>query len=168
MVVLKTKQTAALLTLLGSILLSSILSVAFAESQNWVEVVTFNEDQPRFGETNSFAIEHTEWRVLWEYEIDEPNLTAFFFDVKNNDTHQLVGNYSNTVNLNITQGIYNITGPTGAFYLDLGSNGLSYSITIEQNIDSVPEFSSWIILPVTFTAALFVVIFKKRHHQLNS
>jgi len=167
-VLLKTKQTAGLVTLLGLIFVSSILGVAFAESQSWVEVVTFSEEQPRFGETESFTIEHTEWRVLWEYEIDEPNLTAFFFDVKNNDTHQLVGNYSNTVDLNVTQGTYNITGPTGAFYLDIGSNGLSYSITIEQNIDSIPEFSSWIILPVTFATVSFVVIFKKRHHQLNS
>lgn len=165
---MKTKQTAVLVTVLSLCLISSIPGVVFAESQNWVEVVTFSEEQPRFGETDSFTIEHIEWRVLWEYEIDEPNLTAFFFDVKNNDTHQIVGNYNNTVNLNLTQGIYNITGPIGDFYLDFGSNGLSYSITIEQNIDSVPEFGSWIILPVTFTAALFVVIFKKRYHQLNS
>lgn len=165
-VVLKTKQTTIVTVVFCLSLLVMTLDAVFAESENWIEIATFSEDRPRFGETNSFTVEHSEWRILWEYEIDEANLTAFFFDVKNNDTHQLVGNYSNNGALDKTQGIYNITGTTGNFYLDLGSNGLSYSITIEQNIDSVPEFGSWIVIPIALGASLFVVAYKKQHRQL--
>jgi hypothetical protein len=162
-VVLKTKP------IFTALFCFSLLVMTFdkvsAESENWVEVVTFSEERPRFGATESFTINHEEWRILWEYEIDETNLTAFFFDVKNNDTHQLVGNYSNSGKLEITQGINNITGHTGNFYLDMGSNGLSYSITVEQNVDSVPEFGSWVVVPVALGVSLFVVAYKKRGHQ---
>jgi hypothetical protein len=163
-VILKTKPI--LTTVFCFSLLVMTFDAVFAESENWVTLATFSEERPRFGETNSFAVEHSEWRILWEYEVAEANLTAFFFDVKNNETHQLVGSYSNKGALDITQGIYNITGTTGNFYLDLGSNGLSYSITIEQNIDSVPEFGSWIVIPIALGASLFVVAYKKRHRQL--
>ncbi len=163
---MKTTRATIVTALFCLCMLVSTVGFAFAASGNWVEVVTFSEEQPRFGETDSFTIDHEEWRILWEYEIDQVNLTAFFFDVINNDTHQLVGNYSNNIDLNITQGVYNITGAPGAFYLDMGSNGLSYSITIEQNVDSVPEFGSWIVIPVTLGTVLFVVAYKKRHPHL--
>lgn len=165
-VVLKTRQASVVTAAFCLCMFVSTFGVVFAESENWVEVITFSEERPRFGETESFTIDHSEWRILWEYEIDEANLTAFFFDVKNNETHQLVGNYSNNGALDITQGVYNITGPTGNFYLYLGSNGLSHSITVEQNLDSVPEFGSWIVVPVALGTALFVVAYKKRNqHQ---
>jgi len=167
LVVLKTRKTTIVAAVFSFCLLVSTVGIVFAESDNWVEVVTFSEDRPRFGETDSFTCDYADWRILWEYEIDEQNLTAFFFEVKSNDTHQLIGNYSNIENLNVTQGIYNITGQIGDFYLDLGINGKSYSITIEQNLDSIPEFPSWIVLPFFLVATLCVFFFKNRFHPSN-
>ena len=140
-------------------LISSVLGYVFASSENWVKLVTFTENRPRFGDTNPFRINHSEWRIKWEYEIDIPNLTAFFFDVKVQDTGEIINGYNNGGKLDTTQGILNITGHKGNFYLFIGSNGKSYSITVEENIDSIPEFPSWTLFPlfgITTMVALIV------------
>ena len=63
-------------------MLVSTVGLAFAQTENWVEVATFSEGRARFGDTNSFVIDHEEWRLVWEYEVDLEMLTAFMFDVK--------------------------------------------------------------------------------------
>ena len=163
---MKTTKATIVIALFCLCMLVSTVGLAFAQTENWVEVATFSEGRARFGDTNSFVIDHEEWRLVWEYQVDLELLTAFMFDVKVFETQEIIGGYNNSGKLDITQGIYNITGQTGEFYLFIGSNGLSYSITIEQNVDSVPEFGSWIIVPVALGTVLFVVAYKKRHLHL--
>jgi hypothetical protein len=117
---------------------------------NWVEVSKFSGDGAFFGSTlpanELFNVSHSDWRIKWEYEIYIQNLTAFFFDVKLAGTNQTVAGYSNSGQLNIQKGILNITEYTGEFYLYVGTNAKSYTITVEENIDSIPEFPSMTIL----------------------
>ena len=87
---------------------------------------------------------------------------AFFFDVILSETNQTIGGYSNSGKLNITEGIYNLTDYEGEFHLFIGTSGGYYSIIVEQNLESVPEFSAWLILPIFLTATLGVMVFKKR------
>ena len=44
----------------------------------------------------------------------------------------------------------------------VGINLENYTIIIEENIDSIPEFPSWIIIPIFLTITLTSVIFRKK------
>ena len=145
---MKNKKIGLFLIHFSFLILCVIPNLALTQEENWVEVAEFSQGRHWFGDTYSFTIDYSQWRILWEYEIDLPNLTAFFFEVKQKDTGQIIDEYFNSGKLDITQGIYNITDQKGEFYLFIGSNAKSYSIRIEQNIDSVPEFSSLLILPI--------------------
>jgi len=51
----------------------------------------------------------------------------------------------------------------GAFHLDIG--GLfrgEYLVIVEQNLDSIPEFPSWTLLPLFLTATLIGILVRKR------
>ena len=144
-------------------LLGSTSGIAFASSENWSEVASFGEGRPWFGDTNSFTCDYVEWRIRWEYVKDESMLTAFLFEIRLQDTAEIIGNYSNSGKLNITEGIYNITDYEGEFYLFIGTNAKSYTIIVEQNLDSIPEFTSWIITSIFLVVSSVVVIVKRKY-----
>ncbi len=143
-------------------LLGSLSGIVLGQEENWVEVVRFTGTGAFFGSTipstDPFTINQFDWRIKWEYEINIPDLTAFLFDVKLADTGEIIDSYSNSGNLNITQGIMNITDYQGELYLFIGTNAKSYSILVEQNTDSIPEFSSWAILPIGLVSTLVVIV----------
>lgn len=132
-----------LLLILFPILSVFSSGVAFASSGNWVEVAGFGGGTT-FDDTPPFMIEHVEWRIRWEYEKSLGDLTAFMFEVRVKDTDQIIGNWNNSGKMDITQGIYNITGYSGEFYIWIGTNG-SHSVIVEQNLESIPEFPSGIM-----------------------
>ena len=160
MVIAVRRIRSAVVVLLFCCVLVSSSGAVFASSENWVEVARFTDTRAFFGDTEVFTVNQSEWRLRWEFE--EGDLRAFFFDVKLNETGQTIGSYSNSGKLNVTEGIYNITDQSGDFYLFIGTTGGYYSIIIEQNIDAVPVFSSWILLPILLGATISVVVFKKR------
>ncbi|MEJ2281894.1 MAG: hypothetical protein P8X97_08350, partial [Candidatus Bathyarchaeota archaeon] len=55
---------------------------------------------------------------------------------------------------------------SGTFYMKIDS-GLSdsYTIIVEQNIDSIPEFPSWTILPIVLIITFFSIIIKKQLYE---
>ena len=158
----KRKTTMSLL-ILCLLLLAFIPNVVFASSENWVEVTRYGGSEAFFGDTNSFTINHSAWRIRWEFE--EGPLRGFLFYIKINETNQTIGSYTNSGKLNVTEGIYNVTDYSGEFYIFIGTTGGYYSIIVEQNLDAVPEFTSWIILPICLTATLAVIITRKRLQQ---
>ena len=159
---MQNKKIALFLIHFSFLILITIPNFVLGANDNWVEVATFSENRPRFGDTTSFAINHNEWRIRWEYEIFLPNLTAFFFDVKIQDTGKIIEGYDNGGKLDITQGILNINGHEGDFFLFIGSNGKSYSITVEENIDSIPEFPSWALFPICGIATIVTLVVRNK------
>jgi len=164
------KRRAAFIVLLFCFCLPVFTSgVAFASSGNWVEVTSFSQGRPWFGNTSSFRCDHVEWRIRWEYVIDESMLTAFLFEIRLQDTDEIIGDYSNSGKLNITEGIYNITDYEGEFYLFIGTNAKSYSIIVEQNLESIPEFALWtptLVALAVLTVA--VTIYKRRLRKIRN
>ena len=136
-------------------------SVVFAQEKNWVEVADFSQNRSFFGNTNSFTIEHSEWRIRWEYEKTLGDLTALMFEVRVAETNQLIGIWNNSGKIDITQGIFNITGYDGEFYLWIGTNG-NHTVIVEQNLNSLPEFSSLLIVSMLLVVPLAVIILKKK------
>ena len=121
---------------------------------NWVEVTRFNGTAFTFGFSDPFQIYHEEWRILWETNNILPEIEHFDFYVLHEDdvmedgsfyTNKSIGSIRTTANEN---GTLNIQGSTGLFYIWIGPSPAKWELIVEQNIDSIPEFPSWIILPL--------------------
>ena len=119
--------------------------------------------------------------------LEYPNLTAFSIHVQ---THAEVESgpiippsfrqseeeetYSVTVGSIIksgteeTNGILYINGFNGTFYMDIVSNADSYIIIIEENLDSIPEFPSWTILPLLLATTLTVIVYRKKLYRTQT
>ncbi len=158
------------------------VNIVNASSGNWVELARLTGYAPKFGESPLFTCEYDEWSVKWEYVpyAEYPNLTAFSIHVQ---THAEVEGgpiippsfrehedltYSLTVGSIITSGseetngILYINGFNGTFYMDIVSNADSYVIIVEQNIEHIPEFPSWAILPLFLTVTMVLAIYKRK------
>ncbi|WNZ30140.1 MAG: hypothetical protein IAX21_04620 [Candidatus Bathyarchaeota archaeon] len=146
-----------------------IPNAVFASSENWVEVMRFSENSSWLGETDPFIIDHVDWRIKWEYvpRPNEENLSVFqVYAETHEDFHKRVDSIVNWGS-GIYNGTLNITDDFGKYKLFIISNVPSFSIIIEQNIDSIPEFPSWIVLPLFLIATLSLIAARKKL-KLNS
>ena len=134
--------------------------VAQLSSENWVEVERFSGGN-WWGGTRSFRIDNFEWRIRWKYEptIDYGSNTAVVFNIQVLDAKsQRVEFVRSDEKTNGVLYLYQ----SGEFYLYIiGFNTDNFTIIIEQNIDSVPEFPLWIILPLVLIITLFSVVVKR-------
>ena len=132
-------------------------------SDNWVEVTRFIGTNGFT--TDTFTCDHAEWRIRWEFD---PGHWHFA------DLHTLhVTTYKegeSTISFNQIieppggnrQGV-ELLNQSGTFYLEIGSGLIdSYTIIVEENIDSIPEFSSWVVLPLFLIATSTMVVYKKK------
>ena len=143
----------------------NIDSVLSLES-NWVEVAEFNGTI--WAEyTEHFMIDYFDWRIKWTYTprlSDTINPYIFRLDVKNASGYivELLfasNQISGTLNMN----------QTGEYYLYIDPmHAENYSITIEQNIDSIPEFHSWTIVSLILSTTLILIILKSNLHKAKS
>jgi hypothetical protein len=140
----------------------AIPTVVFASSGNWVDVTSFNGTMWG-GSSEEFTCDHVDWRIKWKYEPTPGNSSVLPVRFKFNVVEvgaQIIeffipptGQIAGTLYIN----------QTGTFYIDVDTIYVeNYSILVEQNVDSVPEFPSWIILPFILTCAFIVVIYKKK------
>ena len=161
MVPLVGERKGIIITVLFSLfLLSSTLGIAFASSGNWVEVARFT-GMGRL-ETDSFDCTHVDWRIRWSFNHSielgplGPPL-AFTLQVYT-VSGELVESFMATSQ---TSGTLNYNR-TGSFWLSINEMYVdNWTVIVEQNIDSIPEFPSWIILPLLMILALVVIVMKK-------
>ena len=140
----------------------AVPSCVFASSGNWVEVTRFNGTIWR-GSSEQFTCDHVDWRIKWRYEPNPTNMS--FFPLRFSMNVVEVG--GKTVNFFIPDtgkiGGTLYINQTGKFYISVDVMYVdNYSIIVEQNLDAIPEFPSWIILPFILTYAFIVVIYKKK------
>jgi hypothetical protein len=138
------------------------VSVAFASSSNWVEVVTFH-NIVGFWATSRFNVFHDDWRIKWEiYPSNGSESPSLKVLVYHDMGHQGIENIS-SLTTHETTGILNIYNASGKFFLAFWATNTNSSsiLIIEQNTDSIPEFPSWIILLLVLTVTLFSVIIKR-------
>ena len=61
-----------------------------------------------------------------------------------------------------TSGILNIHDKTGVFYMSIiYANLESYKVIIEQDLNSIPEFPSSLILPLFVVATVSIIMLEK-------
>jgi hypothetical protein len=159
------RKTSSIVVLFSCfLLLVSAPSIVFASSGNWVEVTTF-PNAVGSGMSSHFTIDHVDWRIKWEFNpsngSESPSFTVRVIrdggsEIKWLTTHE-------------TTGILNIYNASGTFFLVVQTvNADSGTLIIEQNTESIPEFPSWIILPLVLVATFFVLAVRKRLLRLGS
>ena len=156
------RETKVVITavLISLFLLASMSVVVFASLENWVEVVRFNGTiWPEY--TEHFTIDYFDWRINWSYtpRLSETiNPYIFRLNVKNASDYIIEflfasNQISGTLNMN----------QTGEYYLYIDPmHAENYSITIVQNIDSIPEFPSWFILPLFLVSVLVAIVIRNK------
>ena len=158
------RKSAIIAVLFSLLLLGSMSGVVFASSGNWVEVTEFSGRGLLHGDTNPFTIDYVEWRVRWEINslVDGTDIGIQQF----NFVVEIHGNMSEIIasspGSGKKNGTLNISGYTGTFHLNFPPHVLNYTILVEQNLESIPEFPSWIILPLFVTATLIGILVRKR------
>ena len=160
------KSRLLLMGLTSLLLLTTITSsIVFASSGNWSEVTRFDGSGNDIHTTDYFTCEHVEWRIRWEYvPISEvANLSSLSVVTYPQGEDIIYIDFIMKIGAEDTNGISYIHDNNGTFYMkiDVGATE-SYTIIVEQDLDSIPEFPSWIILPIFVTATLFALIIKKR------
>jgi hypothetical protein len=155
-------KTAFMVLVLITISIFSLTSV-FASSENWSEVTSFTGE----GITDYFTCEHAEWRIRWEYTGNQISLFSFYVYEKGEDVFYI--DYLVKMGTQETSGVTYIHDKQGEFYMNINSVNIdAFKIIIEQDLNSIPEFTSWIILPLLLTGALIVIALKKRLIKSNN
>lgn len=143
-------------------LLSSLLiPLVFGTEENWIEVARFTETGQGSTKTETFECSHVDWRIRWSFDssINEPPL--IFAITVYNSNGKIVDFFITTVQGSGTLD-YN---RTGSFYLNIRVNYVqNYQVIVEQNIDSIPEFLSDIILVsgLLMSSAISIIYRHKR------
>ncbi|MCW4021924.1 MAG: hypothetical protein NWF02_02025 [Candidatus Bathyarchaeota archaeon] len=128
---------------------------------NWVEVDSVAGNGAQFGYTSSFDINHIEWRIRWEYTplYDFGTQNDFGFSVVPEE-NKIDGIYTSNMSIASVKhpieqnGTLHFNNLTGTFYLYFSPGNTNWKISIEENITSIPEFPSWIILPLFISVTL--------------
>lgn len=156
------------ITILSFAFLSFILCSNFVWASSWVEVTQFTGSG--YYTTNYFTCSHAEWRINWSYTPTSinPQLAGFSIYVyPRNETSYYIATVSQDGNTT-TSGTTYIHNAQGEFYLDfLAANLQSYTVVVEQDIESVPEFSPIFLALLFATGIVAATILARRQEHLH-
>jgi len=138
---------------------------AFLSSDNWVEVVRFIGGTEG-ATTEPFICNHVEWRIRWSIspEYGRSGVQPGFFstNVFDNQSNTIVSQFGRIPTIENDDGTLSFS-ENGTFYLEINAFRINeYSIIVEQNIESIPEFPSWTILPLFIVATMVLMIVRNK------
>jgi len=145
-------------------------SIVFASSGNWSEVARFVDEGILFT-TEPFTIHHVEWRIRWKYEPqtvnpeDPPGLQFYVYPHEPRSSWFESVSKWGTEETNRTLYIHD---KNGTFHLVIVGAVKSYTLIVEQDLASIPEFPSWAVFPLLFAATLGVAIYRKKLHRTQT
>ncbi|MCW4044629.1 MAG: hypothetical protein NWE94_03825 [Candidatus Bathyarchaeota archaeon] len=140
------------------------MPIHLVKADNWVEVARF-EGTSGVSEKH-FTCDYFEWRIRWAFD---PGHYHFFpqYHTFSVATYR-EGEDTNPVNSifemanGSRSGTSYIHDSHGQYYMAIRALDLdSYTIIIEQNTDAIPEFPSWVILPLLLAATAAAVTLRK-------
>ena len=137
----------------GPLLVFSLIMIftfprfVLAAPENWSEVTRFEGSGTEQYNSPYFTCNHSEWRIRWNYTPVSPsNYSTFIVVTTPQDEIGWVSYIVKHENIT-TNGISQIHNKSGTFYSAINVANLeSYSVIIEQDLDSIPEYPSAIIL----------------------
>lgn len=141
-----------------------------AGPESWSEVVRFTgagEGQPRT--TPDFTIEYADWRIIWNYTYESASTAGFVVSTYTQGPSGDLVSFIFCIGGSPAGGIGYVNNKTGTFYMEIaaGEAVTSYTIIIEQDLDSIPESPSPLMaLSLAMAASLLAVtINRKRNHS---
>jgi hypothetical protein len=159
------RKTSSIVVLFSCfLLLGSVPSIVFAFSDNWVEVITFT-GSGGVHSTSHFAVDYVDWRIRWEVTPgnDSERGTSFNAYVYPTYGGPQIEEMHHTIGTEKTTGTLNIYNHRGIFYIVVVTMNIAdVKLIIEQNIESIPEFPSWAVLPVFLISGLVVLVYKRK------
>jgi len=164
------RKTSSIVVLFSCfLLLGSVPSIVFAFSDNWVEVTTFT-GSGGVHSTSHFAVDYVDWRIRWEVTPgnDSERGTSFDAYVYPSSGGPYVEMMHHAIGTEKTTGIKNIYNHRGIFYIVVVTTNIAnVKLIIEQNIESIPMFPSWTILPFVLIISVFLVVAKRKLYARN-
>jgi hypothetical protein len=145
-------------------MLMLLIPIHLVKADNWVEVIRF-EGKDEVSTKKYFTCDHVEWRIRWEFDPGHwhfPQLHTFSVTTyrQGDDMHYVDsifemadGSKSGTSYIHDNYGQYYMIISTGII--------ANYTIIIDQNIDSIPEFPSWVILPLLLVTTVAAAAIRK-------
>ncbi|PVX27500.1 MAG: hypothetical protein CW716_01945 [Candidatus Bathyarchaeum sp.] len=137
-----------------------------SSSVNWVELKRFSGNITESDYyTEVFTCNNGDWRIRWEYEVrpEDPPTSGIRFYVYQTTDYQSFFHATSQYGANQpTGGTTYFHDKLGTFVLRIGAKTENFTIIVEQDLNSVPEFPSWTILPLFLTAALVVMIYREK------
>ena len=159
------ERRAALIVLLFCFcLLVSSAAIVFASSDNWIEVTRFSGSSAHGSIviTEPFSCDHVEWRIRWEFDSGHghfPQLHFFSFTTYPQGEETFFVDQIYEMANGSLRGTSYIHDNNGTFYMKISTAIVdSYTIIVEQNIDSIPEFPSGAPLLIMLVAVLAVAL----------
>jgi len=136
------------------------LAMSSVEATSWVEVDRRSGSAfPDLAEFSlQFECSHVEWRIKWSYDAVGSPFESVLLIQKGGDLIVYSEGYVSK------SGVRNIHNEAGNFSLDITClNMYEYTIIIEQDVDSIPEFTSAaLIVGLITVSALALALSKKR------
>jgi len=136
---------------------------------SWSEVTRFTGSGTEQYTTDYFTCNHVEWRIRWEYvpHSSYPELTGFNVYTYPQGEDVLFINSIMKTGGQDTNGASYVHNNEGTFYMIINvANTNSYVIIVEQDLTSIPEFPSFIILPLFMIVTLLAAILYRRKHSV--
>jgi len=138
----------------------------FASSGNWSEVARFSGGGGIIT-TEPFTCDHVDWRIRWEIEPRSEYPESSFFSpfgvyVYPDEFHSAWFESIIWRGTEETSGILYIYDKNGTFYMEILASLESYTLIIEQNLESIPEFPSWTPLLIMLLAVVAVALIYRR------
>jgi len=145
----------------------AISNIVLATPENWSEVTRFTGAGTAYYTTEDFSCSHAEWRIRWSYTPWQtyPGLTVFNVDAYSKVDNTLVASvFPNSTETRETKsGISYVHNNQGTFYCKINVVVTQdYTVIIEQDLDSIPEFPSFLIMPLFIVITLLAVIIQRR------
>ena len=137
-------------------------------SADWNEVTRFSGSGSEKYTSDYFTCDYEEWRIRWAYvpTTQQPDFAFFSVFTYPESEGDRGATYVNeimktgTADTNGTSFIHNYQG-TFHMYIDVEETE-SYTIIVEQNLNSIPEFPSGTILPLFLIATFVGIIVRKK------
>jgi len=150
------------ITIMLTVLISLILlEVVRASPEQWTEVTRFTGSTDQ--NTAYFVCNHNEWRVNWTYtpNPEYPTAAGFACTIKDNVSLTIDSIYQS--GNETTFGLTYLHNKAGTFYLTIGvANLVDYTIIIEQDLDSIPEYPIGLLFAMLTIALVPLAVLKHR------
>ncbi len=144
------------------LLILLVSSIALTRAASWSKVIQFTGSAGQ--DTPYFSCSHIEWRILWSWTVGSQGLTVGIVAYVYDNQGGLVTTIAPWIN-GARSGETYIHNHEGTFYLSISTiNVASYTFTIEQDTDSVPEFSPVILLLLVIGLSIAMVTAAKQGH----